>query len=494
MDTDDPVTAPIPAQRPPRADSGERAAVEAPAPAPAPAPPRRRAASGSRSRSGSRRRVASGGQAHAHGHGHGHGPAPAVGTTVRRVLAALLVPCGLAVIIGLVLLAPTPSEYRAVVDGSHAAAAGQGPGTTSGAAAAVATQPLDGTVVRAGAEADCSDPTLAVEAGTGCFPLQVRLDEGPATGRTIDTLLPGGPATPQFADGDAVVLAWSGGDPADPSGYQVVDRQRGGPLLLLAAVFAVAVVLLGRWQGLAALGALVITLAVLGVFVLPALLTGSAPVPVALVAAGVIVAVVFPTIHGFSARTATAALGTVVSLGLIGVLALVFGGLTRLTGLDDSSTELIGVLGAGVDARGLLLAGLIIGALGVLDDVTVTQTSTVWELHRADPSSGTRDLYSAAMRVGRDHVASAVNTLVLAYAGAALPLLLLFTLSGRGVGDLLTAEDVAQEVLRTLVGSIGIVAAVPVTTFVAAVVVRSDRSTAATNTATNTASNTASTA
>jgi uncharacterized membrane protein len=116
---------------------------------------------------------------------------------------------------------------------------------------------------------------------------------------------------------------------------------------------------------------------------------------------------------------------------------------------------------------------VIIGALGVLDDVTVTQTSTVWELHRADPTTGTRALYTAAMRVGRDHVASAVNTLVLAYAGAALPLLLLFTLSGRGLGDLLTAEDVAQEVLRTLVGSIGIVAAVPVTTLLAAVVVRS---------------------
>jgi uncharacterized membrane protein len=452
MDVDDPVTAPIPAQRP------------------TPRPPRAHE-SAARPRSRSRRRAGSPRQAPAgHGHGHGHGPAPAVGTTVRRLLAALLVPCGLAVVVGLVLLAPSPSEYRAVLDGSHAAAAG----TTTGAAAAVATQPLDGTIVRAGPEADCSDPTLAVtEVGTGCFPLQVRLDEGPASGRTIDTLLPGGPATPRFAAGDAVVVAWSGGDPADASGYQVVDRQRGGSLLLLAGVFALAVVLLGRWQGLAALGALGITLLVLGSFVLPALLTGASPVPVALVASGLIVAVVFPTIHGFSARTATAALGTVVSLGLIGVLALVFGGLTRLTGLDDASTELIGVLGAGIDARGLLLAGLVIGALGVLDDVTVTQTSTVWELHRADPSSGTRELYAAAMRVGRDHVASAVNTLVLAYAGAALPLLLLFTLSGRGVGDLLTAEDVAQEVLRTLVGSIGIVAAVPVTTLVAAVVARS---------------------
>ncbi|MCD2185753.1 YibE/F family protein [Actinomycetospora soli] len=466
MTPEDPPTAPIPAvpetsERPSRAArTREGAGRSAP-----------RSGPRSRRRAGSGRRAEPAG----HGHGHGHGPAPAVGRTVRRLLAALLVPCGLAVVVGLVLLAPSPSEYRAVLDGSHAAAAGSGAGTTTGAAAAVATQPLDGTVVRAGAEADCADPTLAVEAGAGCFPLQVRLDEGPASGRTIDTLLPGGPATPRFADGDAVVVAWSGGDPADASGYQVVDRQRGGSMLLLAGVFALAVVLLGRWQGLAALGALGITLLVLGLFVLPALLTGAAPVPVALVASGLIVAVVFPTIHGFSARTATAALGTVMSLGLIGVLALVFGGLTRLTGLDDSSTELIGVLGAGIDARGLLLAGLIIGALGVLDDVTVTQTSTVWELHRADPSSGTRELYAAAMRVGRDHVASAVNTLVLAYAGAALPLLLLFTLSGRGVGDLLTAEDVAQEVLRTLVGSIGIVAAVPVTTLVAAVVARSGR-------------------
>ena len=130
------------------------------------------------------------------------------------------------------------------------------------------------------------------------------------------------------------------------------------------------------------------------------------------------------------------------------------------------------MVGPGLDLRGLLLAGVIIGALGVLDDVTVTQTSAVWELHRANPAARLADLYGAAMRVGRDHVASAVNTLVLAYAGAALPLLLLFALAGRGLGDLLTAEDVAQEVVRTLVGSIGLVASVPLTTVLAAVVVR----------------------
>ena len=133
--------------------------------------------------------------------------------------------------------------------------------------------------------------------------------------------------------------------------------------------------------------------------------------------------------HGLSARTSTAVIGTLVSLALIGVLGAAFSAAARLTGLDDQTNALITSLGTGVDARGLLLAGMVIGALGVLDDVTVTQTSAVWELHAANPRLGTSGLFRSAMRIGRDHVASAVNTLVLAYAGAALPLLLLFQLS-----------------------------------------------------------------
>ena len=142
----------------------------------------------------------------------------------------------------------------------------------------------------------------------------------------------------------------------------------------------------------------------------------------------------------------------------------------RLTGLDDQATALVASLGSGGDARGLLLAGMVIGALGVLDDVTVTQTSAVWELRRANPQLGAQALFRSAMRIGRDHVASAVNTLVLAYAGASLPLLLLFSLSGRSLGEVATSQDVATEIVRTLVGSIGLVASVPVTTAVAALV------------------------
>jgi len=174
--------------------------------------------------------------------------------------------------------------------------------------------------------------------------------------------------------------------------------------------------------------------------------------------------------HGFSARTSVAVLGTLLALAVIGGLGTLFAALASLTGLDDQTANLIASLGTGVDARGLLLAGVVIGALGVLDDVTVTQTSAVWELRRANPGLGAPALFGAAMRIGRDHVASAVNTLVLAYAGASLPLMLLFSLSGRDLGDVLTSQDVATEIVRTLVGSIGLVASVPITTGLAAVV------------------------
>jgi uncharacterized membrane protein len=211
---------------------------------------------------------------------------------------------------------------------------------------------------------------------------------------------------------------------------------------------------------------------VLAVYLFPAILTGASPVITGVLAASVIMFGVLYLTHGFSAQTSSAVLGTVLSLGLIGMLGTAFSAATQLTGLDDDTAKLIGFLGHGIDARGLLLAGMVIGALGVLDDVTVTQTSAVWELRRANPELGVRALYTAALRIGRDHISSAVNTLVLAYTGAALPVLLIFSLSGQGFGTMVTTQDIAQEVVRTLVGSIGLVASVPLTTLLAAVVVR----------------------
>jgi uncharacterized membrane protein len=361
------------------------------------------------------------------------------------LLAVLLVPCALAALVGLVLLRPTGGPSPA-------------PGTAL-------LQPVRGQVTAAQVT-DCSPGD-----GQGrCAALVVAMTDGPRSGRDLVQLVPLEPGTPRFSVGDPVVLGWSGGNPDDPGSYQIVDFQRGGSLAWLAVLFAAAVLVLGRWRGLAALAALAVSFAVLLLFVLPAILAGHSPLAVAVVGAGVIMFAVLYLTHGLSARTSTAVLGTLVSLALIGVLGATFSAAARLTGLDDQTTALVASLGVGIDARGLLLAGMVIGALGVLDDVTVTQTSAVWELRRANPQLGAKALFQAAMRIGRDHVASAVNTLVLAYAGASLPLLLLFSLSGRSLGDVATSQDVATEIVRTLVGSIGLVASVPVTTAVAALV------------------------
>ncbi len=354
-------------------------------------------------------------------------------------------PCALATLVGVVLLWPT----------------GGLPPTTSST-----QQPVRAEVVTSTAS-ECSPGSGD---GAACASVVVRMADGPLPGQNLTQIVPVEPGSPRFAVGDRVVLGWSGGDPADPGSFQIVDFQRGPPLLWLAVAFAAAVLLLGRWRGLAALVALGLSFVVLLVFVLPSILAGHDPLAVAVVGSCLIMFVVLYLTHGPSARTSTAVLGTLLSLALIGGLGAVFSAMAELTGLDDQTANLIATLGTPVDARGLLLAGIIIGALGVLDDVTVTQTSAVWELHRADPRMGPAALFAAAMRIGRDHVASAVNTLVLAYAGASLPLLLLFTLSGRALGEVVTAQDVATEVVRTLVGSIGLVASVPITTGLAALV------------------------
>jgi uncharacterized membrane protein len=168
-----------------------------------------------------------------------------------------------------------------------------------------------------------------------------------------------------------------------------------------------------------------------------------------------------------------ALLSTFMSLALIVILGWLFVAATKLTGLADDSSLVLSALGTTVDARGIVLAGLVIGALGVLDDVTVTQVSAVWELRRARPDLSTLELYRPALRIGRDHISSTVNTLFLAYAGAALPLLLLFNEAAQSFSSAVTREVIAAEVVRALVGSIGLVASVPIATYLAAWVVTS---------------------
>lgn len=385
-------------------------------------------------------------------HGHGHGPASPAGRRVRILLVALLVPAALASLVGALLLYP--------FGGIHAT-----PGLEQ--------QTVEADV-RLVTPADCGQPNPGErnQGSRGCVALSLMMTTGEAGGRGIVSIVPVEPTTPVYRAGDEVVLQFNGGDPTDSGSYQVIDFQRSASLWVLGLMFAGAVILLGRWRGVAALVALGVSFVVLLLFMLPAILDGRNPLVVALVGACLIMFAVLYSSHGLSARTSTAVLGTLVSLVLIGVLSAVFTEAARLTGLDDPTQNLIAALGTGtkLNPHGLLLAGFVIGALGVLDDVTVTQTSAVWELRRANSSLGAAQLFTAAMRIGRDHISSAVNTLVLAYAGTALPLMLFFSVSGLGLGGALSSQDVASELVRTLVGSIGLVASVPVTTGVAALV------------------------
>ncbi len=383
-----------------------------------------------------------------HGHGHSHGPAEPTSGRVRRVIAALLIPFALAAAVGAVLLFHKPGSVSSKANG----------------------EPVHG-VVNATQTSSCSAQSPVNSAQDNqCLTVTVKMSDGRAPNRDIRVVVPIEPSTPRFAVEDKVVLAYAGGDPSDGQSYQLVDFQRGTPLIVLAALFALAVLILGRFQGLKALVALGMSFAVLVLFVLPAIIAGENPLLVAVIGAGVIMFVVLYLTHGLSARTSTAVLGTLISLALIGVLGALFSFTTKLTGLDEDTATLVGTLGHGIDTRGLLLAGVVIGSLGVLDDVTVTQTSAVWELRYANPGLGYRELYAAGRRIGRDHVSSAVNTLVMAYAGAALPVLLYSSISGVGLGSILSSQSIAQELVRAMVGSIGLVAAVPITTALAAAV------------------------
>jgi len=262
--------------------------------------------------------------------------------------------------------------------------------------------------------------------------------------------------------------ATGGGSP-----YVFADLVRGPPLALLAVVFAVLVVAVARWRGLAALVGLGVALAVVGGFTLPALLLGRPAVPVALVSASAIMFVVLYLAHGLTVRTSTALVGTLVGLVATAAIAAWASGAAHLTGLSGEYALDLRDIAPDVSLGDVLLCGMVLAGLGVLNDVTITQASAVWELHAADPAASWGRLFSRGMRIGRDHIASTVYTIVFAYLGASLPLVLLVSVSDRSLLDSLTSGEIAEEVARTLVGSIGLVLAIPFTTAVAATAVRS---------------------
>jgi uncharacterized membrane protein len=313
---------------------------------------------------------------------------------------------------------------------------------------------------------------------TGQEVLQLELLEGERAGERIEAVvqrggglrLPGSDPRP-FSAGEEVVVTIFGG----PAGgfASVSEPWRLPTLALLAGIFAAAVLVVGGWRGLRSLIALGLTLAVVIKIVIPLILRGWDPVMLAVVAAAVLTLVTLLLTEGTGRATWAAILGTFGALSVTALLAVTFNVLADFSALQGSEDVafLIPLLGERLNLQGLFLAATIFGALGVLDDVTMTQAATVAQLHEADPTSGRRRVVTRAMRVGRSHIAATVNTLVLAYLGAGLPLLLLFAVGGQPPLMVANGELIAVEIIRALVGSLGIVAAVPLTTFVAAAMV-----------------------
>ncbi|MEU3225094.1 YibE/F family protein [Streptomyces sp. NPDC006976] len=404
-----------------------------------------------------------------HTHTHSHGPAAPVSTHLRKVIAAVLIPFAAAVLVGLVALWPggAPAHERTGVGFDRQTQQGK-------VVSVVKVDCKDVNAAQLPVSGETTPPSEGRATGKNlCEKATVEVTSGPDQGRRfIEVVQPDAPR--QLRKGQGVVVAYAPDAPHDLQ-YSVTDVNRKFPLVLLAGIFALAVVLVGRMRGVMALVALALSFAVLTLFILPAILQGSNPLLVAVVGAGAIMLIALYICHGPTARTSVAVIGTLISLLLIGLLGSLFIGWASLSGNTDDNTGLIHGLYPHIDMSGLLLAGVIIGSLGVLDDVTVTQTSAVWELRQANPTMGAKQLYRAGIRIGRDHIASVVNTLVLAYAGAALPLLLLFSVAQSSVGTVANSELVAEEIVRTLVGSIGLVASVPVTTALAALVVSADR-------------------
>ncbi len=406
----------------------------------------------------------------------------------RRIVIGALSMFGLAMIAGIVLLWPSggehpiPAQFRGADGGAIHAVDGKIVSQTRGdclnqmvgTIADTADIPISGagtgpcieTVVSITSGADSGKYTL-LEVPTN----RAQSGSGPdSSAQTLGAPDDPQPGQPTLHIGDAVRMSTTPGPDGQPR-YTFFDFGRTSSTIVWAVLFAGAIILVAAWRGLRSLIGLVFAFVVLGAFTLPAILDGESPVAVAVVSSAAILFVVLYLAHGISMRTSSALLGTLMSLLLAGMLSWASITTMNLTGLSSDQTTNLQVYQGGISVSGLLLAGFIIGTLGVLNDVTITQASAAFELAAAGEPSRLAT-FRAAMRVGRDHIASTVYTLVFAYAGSALPLLLLFSVARQPFGSLLTSDTVAVELARSFVGGIAIALSVPLTTGIAAALAR----------------------
>ncbi|MDK1360285.1 YibE/F family protein [Arthrobacter sp. zg-Y1219] len=402
--------------------------------------------------------------------GHSHSPhsdeppSPAALAARRRanwLLTWILVPLGLLAVVGMVLMWPSGDRSSITVSDPYATADGV---------------KFDTGEVQRVSEEDCPSSQALVDAGGTAQQCLVAYTVPNAGGPTIQIEVP-----PEVAKGEVIEAGdtirylnleavMQGGGGAPP--YVFVDFVRSVPMAALTVLYAGVVIAVARWRGLRALVGLVGAYAVLAGFILPGLVEGKPPLLLGLIGSSVIMFGVLYFAHGFTARTSTALLGTLFGLSITACLAAWATDAAHLVGVDDENAYTLINSSESISVSGIILCGLIISGLGVLNDVTITQSSAVWEMYELAPGASAKRLFSGAMRVGRDHIASTVYTIAFAYAGAALPVLILVSLYDRPFLDSITSGELAEEVIRTLVGSVGLVLAIPVTTAVAVLVVK----------------------
>lgn len=303
--------------------------------------------------------------------------------------------------------------------------------------------------------------------------LQLKINNGKLLGRTI--IIENGKIplsyVPLYKINDSVYVEKINA-PSEKEVFAITDYARSTPLYILFIFFVILTIFIGRIRGALSLLGMVISFATIFFYILPNILSGKDPVLIAISASLFFIPITFYLSHGINGKTTSAVIGTVITLIITGFMASVFTDLVHLSGFSSDEASFVQTFTHGIlNMKGLLLAGILIGTLGVLDDITISQSAVVYKLKETDNSLHFGEIWSKSMDIGKDHIASMVNTLVLVYTGASLPLLILFLNSTVSFGDAINYELLAEEIVRTLVGSIGLILAVPITTFISSYLV-----------------------
>jgi uncharacterized membrane protein len=389
---------------------------------------------------------------HGHSHRAGHDDDVEVRAVPRTVLLSVLAAALALTVVGLLTLWPDGDD----VDDLRGSVSFAADGVTFPEATVEGVAPA------------CESLTEPAE---GCGKLEVTVAEGADEGTVAEVDVPPQVSEAGLQPGDRVELVRTPAAEGAPATLAYFNIERGRPLWLLGVLFALVVVLVARWRGVMSLVGLGFAGGVVGLFMVPALLVGESPVPVAIVGAVAIMYVVLYTTHGFSIRTSAALAGTLGGIGLTAAIGAWAVDSSHLTGVTGEEGGVLTAYAGGLDFQALLVAAVVVAGLGVLNDVTITQTSAVWELRGAAPTMTRGALFTSAMRIGRDHIASTIYTIVFAYAGTALLLLMVVSLYDRPLLDLAGTDEIATEIVRSLTSSIGLVLAVPLTTAIAALTV-----------------------